>query len=277
MISDIKKLFFEDKRVQFTLLLLLVLSVWWLVLYPFNQDEIFTYRKYIWGASYQLLALWGALCGILVSIYWGGYRSVFGRSVLAFSLGLLFQVFGQSVYSYYNLFAGIEAPYPSVGDLGYFGSIPLYIYGCLLLAKTSGVKVSLKSFNSKIQAFFIPFIALVLSYIVFLRGYEFDFSQPLKIFLDFGYPLGQAVYVSIAILTLILSRKMLGGVMRGPVLLFLFALILQYTSDYNFLYQASRGLWFVGGYGDYLYVLSYFLMASALIYTGNTFKKVSDS
>ena len=276
MIESIKRLFTTDKRVQFSLVLLIIVTVWWALQHPFN-NEVLVERKYIWGASYQVIALWGAICGLFVSWYWGGYKSVLGRSVLAFSLGLFAQVFGQSVYSYYNLFAGIQAPYPSLGDVGYFGSIPLYVYGTLLLAKASGVKVTLKSFDSKIQAFFIPFAALALSYLIFLRGYEFDFSQPLKIFLDFGYPLGQAVYVSIAILALLLSRKILGGMMRGPVLMFLFALIFQYLCDYNFLYQASRESWFVGGYGDYMYAFSYFLMTTAILLVGFIFTKIRDA
>ena len=118
---------------------------------------------------------------------------------------------------------------------------------------------------------------LGLSYTLFLRSYEFDWSQPLKVFLDFGYPLGQACYVSVAILTLLLSRKILGGMMRGPILAILIALIVQYASDFNFLYQANQGTWFVGGYGDELYAISYFLMSIALMYIGHMFAKIKDS
>ena len=276
MANDLGKLFSDDRRAQFAAFLLIIVTFWWIILHPFttSQAESLVFKKYIWGSFYQVIALWGAVCGLLISQYWGGGKSVFGRSVMAFSLGLLFQVFGQSVYSYYNLYAQIQAPYPSVGDIGFFGSIPPYIYGAYLLARVSGIKVSLKSFGKKIQAFLIPLVALVLSYIIFLKGYQFDFSQPIKIFLDFGYPLGQAIYVSIAILTLLLSREILGGIMRGPVILFLSALIFQYICDYNFLYQASRGTWLVGGYGDYLYASSYFLMTTALLYVGVTFSKI---
>ena len=39
----------------------------------------------------------------------------------------------------------------------------------------------------------------------------------------------------------------------------------QYLADYNFLFQNSRGTWYNGGYGDYLYLLAYFLMSIGII------------
>ncbi len=106
---------------------------------------------------------------------------------------------------------------------------------------------------------------LAYSYWVFLKGYEFDWSAPLKIFLEFGYPLGQAIYVSLAILTLFLTRGVLGGVMKNRVLFVLFALLMQYLADYTFLYQASQETWAAGGINDYMYLASYFIMALALL------------
>ena len=99
----------------------------------------------------------------------------------------------------------------------------------------------------------------------------------MKVFLDFGYPLGQAFYVSLAILTLILSRKVLGGIMKKPVILFLVALLMQYISDFSFLYEANRGTWIVGGFNDYIYLISYFLMTISLIYIASVFKQIKES
>src|SRR6185369_3281343 len=109
---------------------------------------------------------------------------------------------------------------------------------------------------------------LIASYMIFLQGYEFDWSNPLRVFLDFGYPLGQAFYVSLAILVFILSKNFLGGLMRPKVLLILLAIAVQYIADYNFLYQAYNETWVNGGYGDYIYLISYFLMTFALINLG---------
>ncbi|MDO8483179.1 MAG: hypothetical protein Q7S86_05185, partial [bacterium] len=55
------------------------------------------------------------------------------------------------------------------------------------------------------------------------------------------------------------------------------ALVVQYVADYNFLYQFSLGNWINGGYGDYIYLISYFLMTIGLINLGTTFKKLKES
>ncbi len=246
-------------------LLFVGLLLWWMVNTSMGNSDAALVAKGQWGASYQAVALWGGIWGLVISKSWGGLRSVMGRAIGALAAGLLFQVLGQSVFSYYNLFAGVEMPYPSLADLGYFGSIPLYTYGILMLAKASGIKLSLKSFVGQIQYTIIPIAVLGLSYYNFLVGYEFDWSAPLKTFLDFGYPLGQAFYVSVALLAYLLSRKTLGGIMKTKVLFILAALAVQYLADYNFLYQATNGTWGVSGYGDLVYLTAYFLMALGLI------------
>ena len=254
-----------DWSVKAAVALFAVLFAWWIYLTAaYAPDQALT-AKGIWGASYQVLALWGGAWGLIVSRSWGGRRSVMGRAIGAFGIGMLLQVLGQSVFSWYNLFAGVEMPYPSLADLGYFGSIPFYAYGIYNLGRASGIRVSLKSVSSQIQAVAIPVVVLGMSYFYFLRSYEFDWSSPLRVFLDFGYPLGQAFYVSVALLVYLLSRKTLGGAMKEKVLFILAALAVQYLADYNFLYQAAAGSWGVSGYGDVVYMTAYFLMGVGLI------------
>jgi len=199
-----------------------------------------------------------------------------GKSLIFFASGLGFQELGQLTYSYYIYVLNIEVPYPSFGDIFYYGSIIFYILGVLYLAKASGVQVSLKSVKGKINALLIPIVILLLSYYVFLQGYEFDWSQFLTIILDFGYPLGQAIYVSLAFLIYLLTRGVLGGLMRPKILFVLVALLAQYLADWTFLYQASRGTWSVSGINDYMYFFAYFLMALALIQFDTVYKKLHE-
>jgi hypothetical protein len=197
-----------------------------------------------------------------------------GRSILAFSVGLLLQSFGQSVYAYYALFGGVEVPYPSLGDVGFFGSIPCYIYGTYLLGRVTGVRVSMKRYTEKLSAIILPLVLLLSSYAMFLRGYDFSEVSLLTGVLDFGYPLGQALYVSLAILILILSKKSLGGLMKKPLQFLLLALFVQYAADYMFLYQISRDTWFAGGMNDVVYLLAYFIMTIALIRIYKAFESI---
>jgi hypothetical protein len=215
--------------------------------------------------NFGLMALFGGVVGLYLSGRWGGMKSVMGRAIIMLSLGLLAQEFGQFVYGYYIFFLHVAVPYPSLGDVGYFGSIPFYIYGAYLIAKASGAKVSLRSLGQKIIGILLPLGLLATVYGLFLTNYNFAHVTPLRVFLDFGYPLGQTVYISITLLAFIFSLGKLGGVMRGRILLLLAALFAQFIADFTFLYMSSLGIWVVGGISDYLYLIAYFLMTIALI------------
>ena len=255
-----------------TVILFGILTIWWIVLF-FIKSE---YQNVIWLASYQIVALWGGVLGLFViGRLWGGLRSIAGRAVTCFSLGLLMQVLGQSVYDFYTIFLRVGIPYPSLADLGFFGSIPFYIYGIILLGRTSGIRFSLKSFGNRVWAVLIPVTILLFSYLSFLWDYQVDLSDRIRIFLDFAYPMSEAIYVSIAIVVYVLSRNILGGVMRNKILLFLGALVMQYIAEYNFLYQALKETWTNGGYGDYIYLCAYFLMSLALVRLLDIFEQKS--
>lgn len=259
MVETLKK----EWQAQVAIILLIILTCWWVILLLSGVKE--TSQNYLFGATYGLMAVWGGAWGVINARKWGFIKSIMGRAVLVLSLGLLFEEFGQLVFSYYNLFANVIVPYPSLADLGFFGIIPLYSYGAFLLAKASGIKVSLRSFKNKIQAFLIPLAMLSVGYFLFLSDYVVDLSNPLKTFLDFAYPLGDAIYISITILAYSLSRKLLGGIMRSKILFLLFAFVLQFIADFNFLFQSSRGTWLNAGYGDYLYLVAYFAMTLGLL------------
>lgn len=250
----------ETIRHQFFAKVLFVMfiffSFWWVFMTSFLPRDHFSYGLY--GTLYGVIAAWGGGWGLIIAREWGGFKSVMGKAIIMFSLGLFAQEFGQCAYTFYIFVLNDEIPYPSVGDIGFFGTIPFYIYGAYLLAKAAGVRFSLKSYINKLQAILIPVAMLSVAYFLFLRDYTFDFSQPLKIFLDFGYPFGQAIYISIAILTYSLTRSILGGLMKTKVLFLIAAFGVQFLADYAFIYFHDQ--YYPGSILDYLYVFAYFLM-----------------
>jgi hypothetical protein len=258
---------------KIVLTLFCILTVWWITLriLGLSTDSV---HNQVFAAVYGLISLLGVGIGFSIFQKWGGMKSKMGKSILFFTLGLLFQEVGQIIYSSYIYFLKIEIPYPSIGDLFFYGTIPLYIIGIAHLAGVSGVQISLKSFKSKIQAITIPVFILLCSYFFFLQQYEFDWSTPLTIFLDFAVPLGQAVYISLAILTYTLSKGVLGGIMKGNILFILFALFMQYIADWTFLYQASQETWYAGGINDYMYLCAYFLMTIGLLKLKTVYNKL---
>lgn len=263
MIKNLFEFIKQDLIAKLSIGLFVGFLSWWLTLYftDFSNNASFLF----WGNFYQTLAIVGGVAGVVISWRWGGLKSVMGRAIAAFAVGLLFQVIGQNIFSYYNIILKVDVPYPSWADLGFFGSIPFYIYGIILLARASGAKSSLRSLTNQIQAVLIPLVGLSLSYYFFLANYEFDWSAPLRVFFDFGYPLGQTIYITIALSTFLISRKVLGGIMKNKIMFVLFALLVQYIADYNFLYQAYNETWVSGHYGDLIYMSAYFVMALALL------------
>lgn len=261
-------------KVVFTLFILF--TAFWLLLQigVFNGMTLFdhTIHKFF-GAIYGVVALWGGVWGIIIAHKWGGHKSVLGRGLYMFGIGLLLQEFGQISLSYLDYVYHIAGAYPSVGDIGYFGSIFFYIAGILMFAQAAGVKFGLQTIVNKFKAVSIPLIALSAGYILFLKDYTLDWSDPVKVGLDLGYPLLQAFYVSLALLTYFLTRGVLGGIMKNRIAFILTALSIQFLADYTFLYQSAHGTWTVGGINDYMYLAAYFFMSFGLM----QFKTVFDS
>lgn len=104
---------------------------------------------------------------------------------------------------------------------------------------------------------------LTIGYILFLQNYKFDWNNPVKIFLDFGQPLGDAIVISIALIIFIFPRSILDGIMRSKALLVLIALVLQFFADYTFM--RDSGNFYSGNYMDFIYLLAYFTMTLALL------------
>src|SRR3990167_5536108 len=112
----------------------LILFVGWL--YIFTQNKENTDASYLFGALYALIALAGSLLGFFyIARGWGGFSSSVGKAVSFLSLGLFGLAFGQLVWSYFNIVAKIEIPYPSIAYFGYFSIVPFYGISMLILTK----------------------------------------------------------------------------------------------------------------------------------------------
>jgi hypothetical protein len=215
--------------------------------------------------TYGLMALMGSIIGFVVMKRWGGTRTVLGKALIFFSLGLFAQEAGQLVSSYYTQIAKVALPYPSLGDVAYFGSVLLYTCAAIFLSKLAGVGFSLKKPVYKIIAVVVPLVMLIFSYSLLLHNHQYDTTKPLTVFLDAGYPIVQACYVSIAIVAYLLSRKIMGGIMRAGFVLVVLALSVQYLSDFTFIYQSHRNTYVPGKYDDLFYLIAYFVMTTAMI------------
>lgn len=265
------KALLEDRYFRVSFVLFVLFLLWWLALCLTNASSA---QYKVWGYVYQITALFGAIVGLVISSKWSGLKSTIGRALLMFSTGLLFEWFAQAAGSFLTWQTG-TVPYPSLSDVGAFGAMIFYAIGAIFLAKVSGARVSLRSSLSKIIAVIIPLSLLGFSYSIFLSRYQFDWSEPLTTFLDIGYPLGAAFYVSMAILAYLLTRKLLGGLLRVPISFFIASLLAEYVADFSFLYNAHSGAYVAGGYNDLMFMGAYSLMAISLIQLGVVYRLIT--
>lgn len=233
-----------------------------------------TAQAEFFSATYGLMALYGGLLGLYVAQHWGGFKSLIGRSVTFLSLGLLAQELGQITYSVYTYVWHQEIPYPSLGDIGYFGSVILYILATYSLVRAVSVKSTFKSKANRAWIVLVPLLLLGVSGYFFLKGHAYDTSNPVSVVLDFGYPVGQALYLTLAVLAFLLSKRYLGGIMKPVIVSVIFALFLQYVADFTFLYQVSRETWKTGGINELMYLVSYFVMTTSLLRFGTVMHRL---
>jgi len=144
--------------------------------------------------------------------------------------------------------AGIDVPYPSWADAAYFGSALSFVVGAYFLAKSVGFGIGPKSKRFSIVPIVVPIVIIGISAFVFLYNHQYDTSQPLTVFLDFGYPVVEAIYISLALIAYLSSAKLLGGLMKSAILILIVGLIVQYCADFSFLYGSSRGTFILGGF-----------------------------
>ncbi len=259
------KTIFKNKITYLVLLSFGILLLWWFeILFKGVREQ---QENYLFGFAYAGVALIGGINGLYISKRWGGWKSLVGKGIIFFSLGLLGEFFGQTAWSYYNVIAKLAVPYPSIADIGYFSIIPFYSLGMICFARAAGAKFTLKTMKGKSIAIIIPVIMVTVSYFLFLRNIKDTFTlvNALTVFLDYGYPVGEAITISIALTTYLLSRKLLGGKMKNRILFLIFALIAQYITDTTFLYQATVGTYYNAGIVDLMYLSSFAIMSLGLI------------
>ena len=253
--------------------LFVVLSLWWLSFQGRVNHQ--TSSDQIEANFYSITALFGSIIGFMAAKKWGGFKTVLGKAITFFSVGLFLQEVGQLIsdYSFYVQHSA-AIPYPGFSDLAFFSSVIMYVIGVVYLSKAAGVHRSLKNTNAKIIAVVVPVVLLSFSGFLLVFNQHYDFSHPLTVFLDIGYPVGQAAYISMALVAYLVSRKAFGGLLRKCIIWIIVALIVQYAADFTFIYQSHHNSYVTGSYDDYFYLLSQFLMSTALIQFLSVYNKL---
>jgi hypothetical protein len=241
-----------------------LLVVFWAGLFVTKKTE--GDLNYLYSFLFGLIPFFGGLVGMFTSRLWGGLKSALGRAVFFISLGLFLWGFGENIWSYYNFFKDVPAPYPSLADIGFAPSIFFWILGVASLSKATGAMYALrKKRAAKILAVVVPLLLLVPSYyiqVVLARGGTLvpEGEPALKLVLDLAYPFGDFLAVTFASVVFLLSYKYFGGLYRRAVIYILSGLAVMYFADSVFSYTTTEGTYYNANWGDLLLTTGLFLL-----------------
>lgn len=228
------------------------------------------FYNYLFSFLFGLIPLIGGVAALFLSKVWGGTKSAVGRAVLFIGLGVFLWGCGETIWSYYNFFAGVAAPYPSIADIGFAPSIFFYGLGAIYLARATGAKYALRHPWAKWIAF-IAFIGVtLLAYYVLVIVARGDVLIPegetlLKAFLDVIYPLGDLLAAVIAVIISGLSFPYLGGRYRFDIYFILAGLLIMFVADAIFSYTTTAGTYYNANFGDLILSLGTFALTFGVL------------
>jgi hypothetical protein len=212
-----------------------------------------------------VLAFFGGVMGLRISRHWGGTKSAVGKAVLLMSLGTTSWSLGNFVWSFCNFVLHTELPYPSLADVGYALAVPLWAVGVFYLSRATGVKFSLRKAGGRVYFILLPLLAAAFSYYflyVIARGSTItDGGSMLKIFLDFYYPIGDWVILTMSFLVFGLSLQYLGGRLRLPIFITLLGFLAMFAADFSFSYTTTVGTYYNGNYADLLFAVAMYIIS----------------
>ncbi len=255
-------------QVVFAISFLFVVFFW---AYLFATHTTTGKLNYWYSFVFGLIPFSGGLVGIIQSRLWGGLRSALGKAVFFVSLGLFLWGFGENIWSYYNFFQNVPAPYPSLADLGFAPSIFFWVLGTIYLSRATGAFFALRKHKlARVWAIALPLVLLVPSYYLQVQIARGGVVVPggetfLKTVLDIAYPFGDFLALVFAALVFTLSYKYFGGLYRSAVMLLLAGLAVMYFADSVFSYTTTAGTYYNGDWGDLLLALGQFLMTFGIL------------
>ncbi len=227
-----------------------------------------------------LIPFLGALFGFRNAKSWGGFKSAVGKALIFLSLGTLTWSLGMLAWNYYVFLAQVEVPYPSLADIFFILSWPLWAFGVVYLSKATGVRFALREAKGKAMLFVVPLLAIAASYyllVVVARGGVIDLegSSGWKLFFDLFYPIGTAVILAMALTFFSLSMDFLGGRYKKPIAILILAFLVNYLSDFTFSLTTTNETYFNGHFEDFLFLSAMYMLSVSLSMMSPKFKQTS--
>ncbi len=248
--------------------LLALFFVLWAVLRITGTDVGF--YNYLFSFFMCVIPLYAGVIALVSAERWHGLKGLVGKGIFFLGLGLVFWGAGELVWSYYNFFAGVAAPYPSLADLGFAPSTFFYCAGVVYLLRAAGADAGLSRKYAKPLMAGMIVVMFVVSYylliVVARSGVLVTQGDPiLKSVLDVSYPVGDFISLTLSVVISGLSFRYLTKEYRTGVVALLFGLATMFAADTIFSYTTTKGTYFNGDFGDLVFTIGTFLLAFGVL------------
>lgn len=257
-----------SKKVSTELAAFLLVSVPILVAIAINP---FKANPYPWR---YLLAIGGQIVICAFSAFLAISRAIklsldsaFGRAFLAISLGIASWGLGSLVWLYYNLMANVEIPYPSLADLGFVLLIPCVLLGTVWLVIGLKPKYTPVTIAKLVG---IPIAVFVFSYYFFVQDKLVEKIPLLVKVLNVTYPVGDAIFLSLALVVLSIVSK---SALYKPIFILCLGFIIEAFADTGFSWTISAGTYTVGCWVDFLFALAFFTIGLGVYYAKDIYER----
>ncbi len=264
MTTDSVQRFFPTKTTRILLVLYVASVAWWLTI--FVRGIQYTLENYLIAVPQVTLPFVGAI-GVLSQVH--RLKQLPFRQKMAcvfLSAGLIAWACGIIIFAFYNIFLGIEAPYPSLADIGFLIAPFLWFIGLVYFYRALNLPLQMKKAVGTFWFFCLPVAVVVFLYYFLLiaagGGFpELDFMHG-KFFFDTAYPLADVFTMTILGLMLLgVLFKLVTKRCMYVIAVFISGFAVNYFGNFSFSYTTSAGTYFVASYVDFLFFTAMFMIA----------------
>lgn len=250
----------------FVTILGVILVLWWL--YITASGLIDTKINYFFGLGLGIMPIVAALFGFKNGSMWGGFKSAMGKTLYFLSAGLLTWGTGTLIFAFYNIALNIAVPYPSIADVFYIVSWPLWTFGMISLSKATGARFRFGQLTGKLIFFLIPLAVAAFSYYLLItvaRGGSIEIDNNfIGTFVSFAYVLGDVIILTFTLLIYGLSFRYLGGYYKLSIIALLFGFAVNYLADFFFALTTTNASYFVADWVDLIFTVAFFFLGLAV-------------
>ena len=214
------------------------------------------------------------LFGFKIASMWGGLKSLLGKAIASLSVGLTLWALGNFTWAYYNIVQNVEAPYPSLADVGYGLGVLFWILSTIYLGRALGVPLLLKK-KPKLKWVAIVFAiaSVAISYYLFVivardGSLGLQSSELLKAFFDLYYPLTDVVSLLVITMVFLVSARYIGGLLRRPAFTILLGILCSYIYDLTFSYSTTKGTYVNGQVSDIFLLIATVALSVSVVMFG---------